>query len=654
MSRDIPAWLAKALSVLIVVGSIGNLVQAADRFSHTPFILQPGTPLEDTGFAPATPLPDPDLIIVREKAYGVEGVDLTAYGIGSGPVDYVQSIYLRFFVDNDPSTVDSYTGCIVFPDEIEILGTITGESDLGGSIDDGVATQTDLTFGVSATPDDYSEYARGLDYGGGIATSEFVCITSSNSLVFGLNINGGVDDFRIIIDYGSSFPESLAFDVAAYDIGSLGGAVPSTGIRIGDASDPTVLGSGDFGESGSLVGIPLTSSMPPDTSESIPFDPLNNLFILRDTSDDTFVDAYDASLRLPAPDRYRLNADTLGNPIGITDGPDSLLYAIGMETGFSIIDPFIDVVTMKLLVDLSGSNVDVTGLSDVRDLFILRDTSEDTYVDRLNIDTHTFDEAFTISESSIGYPVGITDADDGNLYVLGDGGGFASVDPDSGIVTTSRLPATDGNYVSLTGREGSQKLYLLRDTSGDTYIDEYDINSQSITFGIASTSLIGYPASITDGPDGLIYLIGEGSSGAASYVVIDPDLAAITESNSCMDFIGTNVSITNIGTNIARSGVTSMPIARHKEFIHWCKPNPFRSGTAVHYIINRPVSVEVSIYDVKGHLIRVLWEGERAVGIHGEVWDGTFEDGSAVPSGVYFYRIDARPVHAVGRLVLVR
>ena len=48
-------------------------------------------PLEDDGFTPTTPRPDPDLIVVRERAYGAAGVDLTAYGIGSGPVSYVMS-----------------------------------------------------------------------------------------------------------------------------------------------------------------------------------------------------------------------------------------------------------------------------------------------------------------------------------------------------------------------------------------------------------------------------------------------------------------------------------------------------------------------------------------------------------------------------------
>ncbi|MCA9759818.1 MAG: hypothetical protein KDA27_28735, partial [Candidatus Eisenbacteria bacterium] len=49
-------------------------------------------PWVDTGFIAATPPPDVDLVIVREKAYGAEGVDLSPFGLG-GVRDYVQSIY---------------------------------------------------------------------------------------------------------------------------------------------------------------------------------------------------------------------------------------------------------------------------------------------------------------------------------------------------------------------------------------------------------------------------------------------------------------------------------------------------------------------------------------------------------------------------------
>jgi hypothetical protein len=508
-------------------------------------LAQPTLPWQDIGFTPTTPLPDPDVIIVREKAYGAEGVDLTGYGIGTGPVDFVQSIYFRFFVDNDSNTIDSFTGRVVFPAEVEIIGIITDKNDLGGEVDDGVSTETDLLFGIAQDPDDYSENARGFECCGTPARSEFVCVTSPNSFVFGLNISDGVDDFRVIIDYGDSFPEDLAFDMGSYDIGTLGGAVPSQGIRVGDDSNPTVLGSGDFGEIGSLIEIPLTSNTPPVPGGSIPFDAWENVYILRDTTGDTFVDAYDNNLKLPAPEQFQLE-EGIGNPVGITDGPDGLLYAVGKGGGFYKLDPHTGDKAGSLLGDLAGDNKDLTGYPDLRDLFIVRDTSGDTMVDRLDVDALSFDEHYSIPQAVIGTPVAITDGEDGLLYIIGSGGGFASLDPLTAEVVDLRITPPSGSYVCLTGREGTDKLYLLRDTSADTYVDLYDTVTKTITYGFSSTSIIGSPASITDGPGDLLYLIGKGSNSAAGFVVVDPDSGLVMDSNKCMDFVGTNISMTNL------------------------------------------------------------------------------------------------------------
>ena len=67
-----------------------------------------------------------------------------------------------------------------------------------------------------------------------------------------------------------------------------------------------IFGSGDYGEAGSLTGIPLTSETPPVTGGSIPFSPPSNLFILRDQGGSrvTLVDGFDVNLALPAPDLH--------------------------------------------------------------------------------------------------------------------------------------------------------------------------------------------------------------------------------------------------------------------------------------------------------------------------------------------------------------
>jgi hypothetical protein len=480
-------------------------------------------------------------------------------------------------------------------------------------------------------------------------------VSSERSLVFGLDIGGCVDDFRIIIDYGSSFPDGLAFDIGSYDIGSLGGVAPSKGIRVGDDANPSVPGSGDFGEVDGLAGIPLTTTAPPDTVGAVPFDPLANLFILRDTSVDTFIDAYDVTLDLPGPNMFALDEDTLNTPEGITDGNDGLLYAVGQQWGFAAADPATGEVTMAALPDLTGSNVDLTNHPATDDLFLVRDTPGDTYVDRLDVAAGDFVTSWPIPSAVVGTPEGITDAPDFLLYVVGSTTGFASLNPESGEVTNIGLAPPTGSYVSLTGTGGPgvAKLYLLRDTSGSTFVDVYEIASGVKTYGFASMANPTDPTAITDGPGDLLYVVGSGATGAMWIVEMDGDTGEILSSSGCIDFEGTNVAMTNLAVMMT-TGVGESRGHGRRPILHAAEPNPFGASTLIRFELNRPARVVASIFDVKGRLVRALADDIGAPGPHAVAWDGCDGEARAVPDGVYFYRLRVGPETTWGKVVRSR
>ena len=111
-------------------------------------------PVVDTGLSQSTPLPDPDLVVVRERTYGAGGVDLTPYGIGSGSDDFIQSIYFRLFPQSGPGQMTRFVGTVTFPAGTRILGFITNGTWLGSSSPGSPYTQSDTLFAVSANPDD--------------------------------------------------------------------------------------------------------------------------------------------------------------------------------------------------------------------------------------------------------------------------------------------------------------------------------------------------------------------------------------------------------------------------------------------------------------------------------------------------------------------
>jgi flagellar hook assembly protein FlgD len=64
--------------------------------------------------------------------------------------------------------------------------------------------------------------------------------------------------------------------------------------------------------------------------------------------------------------------------------------------------------------------------------------------------------------------------------------------------------------------------------------------------------------------------------------------------------------------------------------------------------------VTVTVYDVRGALVRTIIDQPVGVGHHSVVWDGTDGGGSRVGSGVYFYRLRAGNKVITKKLVVVK
>jgi hypothetical protein len=89
-------------------------------------------------------------------------------------------------------------------------------------------------------------------------------------------------------------------------------------------------------------------------------------------------------------------------------------------------------------------------------------------------------------------------------------------------------------------------------------------------------------------------------------------------------------------------------------FLHQNYPNPFNPSTVIRYEIAKASEVAISIYDVKGSLVTVLYRGRRGPGRYEEVWESRNSLGVEVTSGVYFYRLVAGGYIRTRKMVLLR
>ena len=87
-------------------------------------------------------------------------------------------------------------------------------------------------------------------------------------------------------------------------------------------------------------------------------------------------------------------------------------------------------------------------------------------------------------------------------------------------------------------------------------------------------------------------------------------------------------------------------------------PNPFEKITEIRYQIGvdsrQKAVVSMNIYDVTGRLVRTLVNELQEPGYYNVSWDGKDDFGKAVPSGIYFYRLEAGDFTGMRKMVIMR
>ncbi|MFW5628312.1 MAG: C25 family cysteine peptidase [Candidatus Cloacimonadaceae bacterium] len=83
-------------------------------------------------------------------------------------------------------------------------------------------------------------------------------------------------------------------------------------------------------------------------------------------------------------------------------------------------------------------------------------------------------------------------------------------------------------------------------------------------------------------------------------------------------------------------------------------PNPFNPETTLMYELAKPGEVQISIYNLKGQLIRKLVDRAVNAGTHSAVWDGKDTSGNPVSSGVYFYRMKTDKSSQSKKMLLIK
>ncbi len=88
--------------------------------------------------------------------------------------------------------------------------------------------------------------------------------------------------------------------------------------------------------------------------------------------------------------------------------------------------------------------------------------------------------------------------------------------------------------------------------------------------------------------------------------------------------------------------------------LHQNYPNPFNPQTLIKIETAEESFIELTVHDIRGQTVYTLVSSTQPSGVYFVLWSGTDENGSRLPSGIYYYRMRANDFVDVKRMLLLR
>jgi len=213
------------------------------------------------------------------------------------------------------------------------------------------------------------------------------------------------------------------------------------------------------------------------------------------------------------------------------------------------------------------------------------------------------------------------------------------------VNSTAAVQWTATGVIICTASGDQIKSQLVSDGTNGAYITWEDHrnagNSDIYAQRIASNAVINWPAT------GFPICTAQNNQ-LNPMIVVDGNLGAIVawqdyRSGNNFDIYASRFNTQSL-IGIEHNGTTANQFSLSQNY-----PNPFNPATVINYQLPKSSSVKISIYDALGKQVDILVNEVQSAGIHNISWNAV-----NLPSGVYFYRLDAGSFVSTKKMVLVK
>ncbi len=209
------------------------------------------------------------------------------------------------------------------------------------------------------------------------------------------------------------------------------------------------------------------------------------------------------------------------------------------------------------------------------------------------------------------------------------------------------------NYRMVEFDDVSNRVNIIERTSGTNY-----------TRGYASYSFSSgtwYAVTVVAAADGNVTAkVGTTSVKTYKFAAVRAGQVGCGYNNSNSDFddfcVSSTVALSFAGDDAV---ISSEPMAKTapvpSQFeLNQNYPNPFNPTTTISYSLVNSADVELVVINLLGQQIRTLVDEYQSAGQHSAVWDGRDANGTAVASGVYFYRMTSGGIVDTRKMLLMK